>query len=342
VFHVEHFVVDRKGRKLGTMEASDNKSMKRPAMRPALGRGLSALISTPPVPVTPVATAPANEPDPEVGSASGVRFLSMAAIVPNPTQPRQHFSEQEIAELADSIRQMGVLQPILVRPSDREGVFEIVAGERRFRAATKVGLSTVPVIVRSFTDRETLEVALVENVQRQNLNPMEEAKGYQRLMDEFSLSGQEVAEKVGKDRATISNIVRLLRLPRQVQLLVGDGRISVGHAKAILTVKEPAVQISLAQKVLDEGLSVRALEAIVSRSVVLESPRVKVATPERPGVQAEMSSSPHPEVEDRLRNIMGTKVTIKKSKQGGAVELHFYSDAELERIIEMLTSLEGR
>jgi ParB family chromosome partitioning protein len=227
-----------------------------------------------------------------------------------------------------------VLQPILVRPAG-EGRYEIVAGERRYRAATRAGLLEVPVLIRSLTDRETLEVALVENVQRQNLNPLEEARGYQRLIDEFSLTAQEVAEKVGKDRATIANAVRVLRLPPAVQEMLADGRISMGHAKAILTVKEPAAQISLATKVLDEGLSVRALEAIVSRVVVLEPPKKTSAEKEQGETRVE---SPYPEIEERLRNVLATKVTIRKNRQGGAVELHFFSDDELSRIVEILSA----
>jgi ParB family chromosome partitioning protein len=200
----------------------------------------------------------------------------------------------------------------------------------------------MPVIIRTLSDRETLEVAIVENVQRQNLNPMEEAKGYQRLMDEFSLSSQEVAEKVGKDRATVSNVVRLVKLPVHVQVLVAEGQISVGHAKAILTVKEPAVQLSLAQKVLDEGLSVRALEAIVSRSVVLEPLKTRSQGSSSSVAPKSELDVPHPDLEERLRNVLGTKVTIRKSKQGGAVEVHFYSDSELDRLIDMLVSIEGK
>jgi ParB family chromosome partitioning protein len=240
------------------------------------------------------------------------------------------FSDSEINELSESIKTLGVLQPILVRPF--AGKYQIVAGERRFRAATKAGLSQVPVIIRELSEKETLEIGIVENVQRQNLNPIEEAKGYQRLMDEFSLTAQEVSERVGKERATVANVVRILKLPQQVQDLVREGKLSIGHAKAILTVKEPSAQISLAHKVIGEGLSVRALESIVGREVVLDGPR-KIGV-ERQAVQAPQ----FPEVEERLRNALGTKVTIRKGKQGGAIELHFFSDAELDRLIDVLSN----
>lgn len=318
------------------------KNLKKP-QRSALGRGLSALVSSvAPVPVVPAAptTSPlasvqsANSADiaqqTEITGGSGVTFLDLQVLEANPSQPRVDFSESEIGELSESIKTLGVLQPILVRPMG--ATYQIVAGERRFRAATKAGLSQVPVIIRELSDRETLEVAIVENVQRQNLNPIEEAKGYQRLIDEFSLTAQEVAERVGKERATVANVVRILKLPQQVQDLVREGKLSVGHAKAILTVKEPSAQISLAHKVIAEGLSVRTLESIVGREVVLDGPR-KI-TVERQPVHAPQ----FPEIEERLRNALGTKVTIRKGKQGGAIELHFFSDAELDRLIDVLSN----
>ncbi len=321
------------------MEAA--KGLKKPA-KMGLGRGLSALVSTAAaVPVAPAPTIisapraePANTNDVlKGGEGQGVTFVPLSQVAPNPSQPRTEFSEQEIAELSESIRALGVLQPILVR-SNADGVgYQIIAGERRYRAATRAGLSQVPVLVKNLSDRETLEVAIVENVQRQDLNPIEEAKGYQRLMDEFSLTTQEVAERVGKDRATVSNLTRILKLPPVVQEMVRDGRISVGHAKAILTVKEPVAQISLANKVISESLSVRALESIVSRDVVLESPRKAGA----PSGAKRAEAAQHPELEERLRNALGTKVSIHKTSRGGSIELHFFSDAELDRLVDILS-----
>jgi ParB family chromosome partitioning protein len=319
---------------------------KKPA-RSALGRGLSALISSPAVStaapqISPVSLVAPKEPasntdtpvvgHDSVGAASGgVTFLNIDQIKANPEQPRTHFSEAEITELSDSIRALGVLQPILVRPFN--DAFQIVAGERRFRAATRAGLSQVPVLIRDLSERETLEIALVENVQRQGLNPIEEAQGYQRLIEDFSLSVQEVAERVGKDRATVSNTTRLLKLPAVVQEMVKDGRLSVGHAKAILTVKEPVAQIGLANKIVSENLSVRAIEAIVSREVVLEAPKKGgIAGDGKRGTHA----AQYPELEERLRNALGTKVSIRRNRKGGAIELHFYSDEELDRLIQIL------
>ena len=308
----------------------------------ALGRGLSALVSsvapvatTPPPTSTPlppqsVDTTPQNTTEAAVEDiTAGVTYVEVSRITANPEQPRVDFPEQEINELSDSIKALGVLQPILVRPW--VGGYQIVAGERRFRASIRAGLAQVPVLVKDLTDRETFEVALVENVQRLNLNPLEEARGYQRLIDEFNLSAQEVAVRVGKDRATVANLVRILKLPTAVQDYLREGLITVGHAKAILTVKEPAAQTSLAQKVIDETLSVRALEAIVSREVVLDDPKR-----ERKAKTGEISE--FPEVEERLRNALGTKVMIRRSKKGGAIELHFFSDPELDRLIDILST----
>ena len=334
--------------------------IKKPA-RSALGRGLSALVSstTPPVSVTAPelaqseaqsrpqpsnADAPQNtaypQPTQPVDSANkDLIFLPISQMRANPKQPRQDFSDQEIAELADSIKTLGVLQPILVRPLQgaQSSTYQVVAGERRYRAAIRAGLSQVPVIIKSLSDKETLEIGIVENVQRQGLNPIEEALGYQRLMDEFSLTSNEVAERVGKDRATVANTARLLKLPQQVQDMVRDGRISVGHAKAILTVREPNAQIGLANKIITEGLSVRTIESIVKRDVTLEAPK-KLGTGEGSTVTRVGRAAAYPEIEDRLRNSLGTKVTIRKKRKGGSIELQFFSDDELDRLVQFLAA----
>ena len=323
----------------------------RKIVRSSLGRGLSSLISASAVPIaqTPAPQVPENIDKPETvtpsqtGSeqaASGgdqVRYVSIELLQPNRDQPRQHFAEAELVELAASLRSLGLIQPILVREITGQGKFEIVAGERRFRAASLAGLKEVPVIVRALSDRETLEVALVENIQRQNLNPLEEAKAYQRLMDEFSLTAAQVAEKVGKDRATVANVVRIIKLPVPVLEMIQDGRLSLGHAKAILTVKEPSAQISLAQKVQSENLSVRALEAIVSRSVQLEPLKPFGLEKGARGATQGGKKPVFPELEDRLRNSLGTKVSIHHSPSGkGRIELHYFSEGELDRLIEIL------
>lgn len=333
--------------------------LKKPA-RPALGRGLSALVSTTaavPVPVAPAvaeASTPRTEPsNADVSEATlypqpaqavdspskGVTFLPISQMRANPNQPRQDFSDQEIAELSDSIKTLGVLQPILVRPlqGSSSSTYQVVAGERRYRAAMRAGLSQVPVLIKELDEKETLEIALVENIQRQGLNPIEEALGYQRLVDEFSLTAIEVAERVGKDRATVANAIRLLKLPAQIQEMVRDGRITTGHAKAILTVREPSAQIGLANKIITESLSVRAIESIVARDVVLDAPK-KLGSGVGGASAGDRSSraAVYPEIEERLRNALGTKVQINRKRKGGSIELHFFSDEELDRLVQIL------
>jgi len=337
--------------------------LKKPA-RPALGRGLSALVSTTaaaPVPVMATGgeaassrAEPSNidggesiiypQPTQPVDSLSkGVTFLPISQLRANPNQPRQDFSDQEIAELSDSIKTLGVLQPILVRPlqGSTSSTYQVVAGERRYREAMRAGLSQVPVLIKDLNEKETLEIALVENIQRQGLNAIEEALGYQRLVDEFSLTTNEVAERVGKDRATVANAIRLLKLPTQIQEMVRDGRITTGHAKAILTVREPSAQLGLANKIINESLSVRAIESIVARDVVLEAPKKLgsgVGATSVGGRSARVAA--YPEIEERLRNALGTKVKINRKRKGGSIELHFFSDEELDRLVQILAARE--
>lgn len=337
----------------------DDKGQKKP-VRNALGRGLSALISAVPVPVVPHRMnydnlaqdlkEPISDSMQEATSSSQiskssenvpegqVQYVKISSVENNPNQPRQDFSEQELSELTESIRTLGILQPVLVRPiPSKPGYFQVVAGERRWRAATRVGLEQLPVIVRDIDDKQTLEIALVENVQRSELNPLEEAQAYERLMNEFSLSQKEVAERVGKDRASVANISRLLKLPKEVQEFLRQGKISVGHAKAILTVKEPNAQLSLAKKAIAEDLSVRALESVVGRVVVLDGNHANSKKGLTAGKRAENSTTNFPEVIDRMRNVLGTKVNIKHSPSGkGKVEIEYFSEQELDRVVEQI------
>lgn len=320
--------------------------------RTALGRGLRSLISTPvpietskenivPFPMDGVVTPSvprSAEPQPQATSTSyesEVRYLPIEALINNPNQPRQDFSDREIAELSESIKSLGVIQPVLVRPSKLESSrFEIVAGERRWRAAKSAGLSRVPVIIRELQDKETLEIALVENVQRQNLNPVEEARAYQRLSDEFHLSQQDIATRVGKDRASISNYLRLLKLPEAVIAMIREGSLSMGHAKAILTVREPSLQLNLAKKVLNENLSVRQLESIVAREITLPSTPPSNGS-SKAAVLAGDSSESYGELVERLRRTLGTKVLIKHHTSGrGSIVIQYFSDQELGRIVD--------
>jgi len=328
------------------------KGMKKP-IRPALGRGLGSLVSTPVVSVVPppsATPAPTFELDGQAAVAveargapivqaeidgRAVHFVPIEKIVNNPSQPRQRFVESEVAELAGSIKTLGVLQPVLLRPckGDRAGLYEIVAGERRWRASKLAGLTQVPALIQEMDDIQALEVALVENVQRSNLNPVEEAQGYQRLIDEFRLSQKDVAERVGKDRASVANYLRLLMLPEAVLKLLQDGAISMGHAKAILTVREPSAQVSLARKTVDESLSVRALEAIVSRTVVLETPKRPVGRV----VSGRGGDGVPVDVIDRMRNRLGTKVVVRHHRSGrGKIEIEYFSEQELDRLVELI------
>ena len=320
--------------------------------RVALGRGLSALISTPPVSIksgAAVAVSEISSSDIGTGTTTtktelqnGLRLIDRNHIIPNPAQPRKVFEEQDLNELAESIKTLGVLQPLIVRPSTGAdtGKFEIVAGERRWRASERAGVAQVPVIIKDLGDLESLEIAMVENVQRANLNPIEEAKGYQRLMDEFSLSQQAVADRVGKDRATVANILRINKLPDEVQNLLSSGALSVGHAKVLLGLKDSRAQVSLAKKSVEDSLSVRALELLVSQSAPLEGSKRAAMHGFEGGIVGKNQKkglSAFPDIVDQLRRKLGTKVMIKHQSNGrGKIEIEYFSEAELGRIVESL------
>lgn len=315
-------------------------------VRAALGRGLSALISQSAVPVIlPNQTEEKQHRDVKIIDikpksestplTNEVVYLSIDKITNNPSQPRQEFKEAELIELAASIKKLGVLQPIVVRRSQNNVLFEIVAGERRWRASRLANISEVPVIIKDLSDREALEIAIVENVQREDLNPIEQATAYQRLIDEFTLSQEEVGERVGKDRTSVANILRLLKLPKEVQSMVQEGKLTLGHAKAILSIRDLNGQLSVAKKAFNEHLSVRALESLVSRVVVLDAGKTakeKIQTP----ISKEKSTN-LAETTERLRRSLGTKVTMKHQANGrGSIVLEYFSEAELERIVERI------
>jgi len=283
--------------------------------RPALGRGLSALIP----PATPPAPVPAAPRDPH-----RPHELDIDLLTPNPHQPRTEIHEPALEELAQSIRTNGVLQPILVRPAgDR---YEIVAGERRWRGAQRAGLLKVPVIVRDVPDDKLLQVALIENIQREDLNAIEAANAYRRLNDDMGLSQDAIATAVGKDRATVSNYLRLLRLPVEVRQQLSSGALDMGHARAILALADEASQRRVAREVIRLGLSVRETEALVRRE---GTPRAAPA-PKRvdPNTRA---------AEERLRLALGTRVRIIRRGNGGRIEVDFGTEDELQRLFEKLT-----
>ncbi len=276
----------------------------------ALGRGLDALIPT---------SKPAPMPE-----LPDVQHLRTDAIVPNRYQPRQTFSPQELAELTASLKQSGLLQPILVRRKG-DGMYELISGERRWRAAKQAGLETIQAIIRNCTDEESIVLALIENLQRQDLNPIDAARAYHRMMNEFGLTQDIIAQRVGCERSSVANTVRLLNLPLDVQRLIESGKLTTGHAKVILGLTNPGDQIKFAQLVESRGLSVRDTEKLIQSSILA-----------RKRAKQEPRRSPWSDVEERLGKRLGTKVTILKGRRGGRVIIHYFSPPELDGILEAL------
>ena len=267
---------------------------------------------------------------PEAGNAD-IRTLSVAAITPNPFQPRREFSEEELRDLSASIRENGLLQPLVVRPAPEgpKTAWELVAGERRWRAVTRLGWAEVPALVRPLDDQAMLVVALVENLQRSGLSPLEEAAGYQRLAEEFSLSQQEIAKVVGKDRSTVANAMRLLQLPASVRQLLAEGKLSAGHARALLGVGNDMRMAELARQAVREGWSVREVEAAVKKA--------------RPGGNRPAERAPKPReaaerrLEEELQRVLGTEVRIRRTRgMKGRIEIPFFSAEDFERLYELL------
>ena len=283
--------------------------------RPALGKGLSALIPDAPEPVV----------------RQGPLEVDVDRIAPNERQPRLQMDDARLEELARSIKANGVIQPILVRRSG--DAYQIIAGERRWRAAQRAGLLKVPVVVRDMpegAEKEQLELALIENIQRENLNPVDEALAYQRLADEHSLTQDQIAAAVGKDRSSVANYLRLLKLPQEVRAELAGGALSMGHARALLSLPDPAAQRQAASEVIARALSVRETEMLVKR----------LASPRRASAPAAAAA---PDVhtraaEDRLRFALGTKVRIVRKGSGGTIEVQFGSENELNRLYELLTA----
>lgn len=279
------------------------------------------------MPSNPQPIAPIPAPD----NRERVLRVPLARVRPSALQPRKEFSDEALRELADSIREQGIVQPLIVR--ERDGFFELIAGERRWRASQLINLPEVPVIVREADDRAVLELALIENLQRENLNALEEAQGYAQLAEQFQLTQEEIALKVGKSRAAVANATRLLRLPVAVQKYVREGRISVGHAKVILGLTDEKNQMIAAERVIKEGLNVRQTEGLIAKLQTRGS-RVAAAKPE---TVAAPGGDPHiASVESKLREVFATKVQLHYAQGKGAVEIAFYSDAELERILQLL------
>lgn len=302
--------------------------------KPALGRGLGALLGGPvATPKTAPASASVATPTgPVAPLGDTVQSVDLARVRPSPLQPRKDFTAEALQELADSIREQGIVQPLIVR--ERDGQYELIAGERRWRAAQLAGLAQVPVIVREADDRSALELALIENLQRENLNPMEEALGYRQLIDQFQLSQEEAATKVGKSRVAVANALRLLNLPPDVQSWVRDGRLSVGHAKVILSLSSIEQQVIAGHRVLKDGLTVRQTEELVSHWQ--NRPSEVLTAAKSAGAPAQVRDTHVMAMESKLRERLGTKVVLRYRRGKGALEIRFFSDEELERVLEIM------
>jgi len=281
------------------------------AKRPALGKGLGALI-----------------PDIEKEDRKNFFSCGIEEIIPSRYQPRKGFDDGRLTELANSIKEKGIIEPLIVRKRDKG--YELIVGERRWRAAQRAGIKEVPVIVRDVTTAEAMELALIENLQREDLNPLEEAEAYKRLMEEFHYTQEELAKRIGKDRATVANAVRLLKLPQEIKAYLADESISSGHARTLLGLDNPAEQKMACAKVIKRSLSVRETERLVKRLNAQRSKRdVDVMPPREEELNLEF-------LEETLRKFLGTKVRIPKRGRKGKIEIEFYSEEDLERIVEII------
>ena len=305
------------------------------AKKSGLGRGLDALF-----PDKTVNTKQNEKPLQDKAAADfkkekeenndGVKLIKVSKVEPNRDQPRKKFDEDSLLELSESIKQYGVLQPLLV--SDKKDYYEIIAGERRWRAAKMAGIKEIPVIVREFTNRETVEISLIENIQREDLNPVEEAMAYKRLMEEFHLKQDEIAERVSKSRTAVTNSLRLLKLDPRVQNMVIDEMITAGHARAILGISDPDTQEMVASKVFDNKLSVRETEELVRKILKPVKKKEKISNPAEDAI--------YESLEEKMKGITGTRVFIHRKKNNkGKIEIEYYSRDDLERIIDLFESI---
>lgn len=300
------------------------------AKKSGLGKGLDALI--PAAPKKPVSKTVKEEkavPKQETVEKKGVEMLKITDIEPNREQPRKKFDEDALLELADSIKQFGVIQPLIVQK--RDNYYEIIAGERRWRAAKIAGVKEIPVIIKDYSDQEIMEISLIENIQREDLNPIEEAYAYKRLLEEYHLKQDEVAEKVSKSRTAVTNSIRLLKLDKRVQQMVIDDMISTGHARSLITLEDGDLQYTIAIRIFDEKLSVRETEKLM-KSLQKEK--------KEPVEKEKVNSFIYKDIEEKIKAILGTKVTVDhKSNNKGKISIEYYSNEELERILFLLESI---
>lgn len=293
-----------------------------------LGKGLDSLIKDNSSAKKTAAANTSSENKAEE-MKSGEQMMKINMVEPNRDQPRKKFEEDALLELADSIKQFGVLQPLLVRK--RKDYYEIIAGERRWRAAKMAGVKEVPVIIKDYTEQEIVEIGLIENIQRENLNPIEEAMAFKKLLEEFNLKQDEVAERVSKSRTAVTNSMRLLKLDERVQEMIVDDMISTGHARALLAIDDKEQQYDLANKIFDEKISVRETEKLVK----------EIKNPKKPKMKKKVENEfVYTDLENRMKEVMGTKVNISSKGNGkGKIEIEYYSDDELEQMFEMIMSI---
>lgn len=298
------------------------------AKKSGLGKGLDALI-----PAGNKKAPVKKETEPviieKIVEKKGVETLKITEVEPNREQPRKNFNEDALLELSDSIKQYGVIQPLIVQKKGDH--YEIIAGERRWRAAKMAGIKEIPVIIKDYSDQQVMEISLIENIQREDLNPIEEAMAYKNLMEEFHLKQDEIAEKVSKSRTAVTNSMRLLKLDKRVQQMMIDDMISAGHARTLITIEDPDVQYNIATKIFDEKLSVRETEKMVK---LLQKPEVKKEKTEK------VNSFIYKDIEEKIKAILGTKVTVDhRSNNKGRISIEYYSNDELERILFLLESI---
>ncbi len=301
------------------------------AARKGLGRGLDSMI---PDKVGKAEAKPAAE---NKDALKGAIHVNINKVEPNRSQPRKDFDEESLQELAESIKQYGVIQPLVVQ--NRGDYYEIIAGERRWRAAKLAGLKQVPVLVKELTEQEMMEISLIENIQRENLNPIEEASAYKSLLQEFHLTQEDVAERVSKSRSAVTNSLRLLKLDERVQEMLVDRSINMGHARALLAVEDPEQQYELAQRVVEKHLSVREVEKLVKS--LTESTETKTRKHGPKDIGTELTAI-YQDLEEQMKVALGTKVSIRyKDEQTGRLEIEYYSQDELDRIIDLLRSVQA-
>ena len=297
------------------------------ARRGGLGKGLDSLI--PENKSAKVSSSESKKTEETAELKSGEQMMKINMVEPNRDQPRRNFEEDALLELADSIKQYGVLQPLIVRK--RNDYYEIIAGERRWRAAKMAGVKEVPVIIKEYNEQEILEIALIENIQRENLNPIEEAMAFKKLLEEFNLKQDEVAERVSKSRTAVTNSMRLLKLDQRVQQMIIDDMISTGHARALLAIDDPEQQYVLANRIFDEKLSVRETEKLIKE---IKNPKKQK---EKKIIE---NAFIYEDIEDKMKQVLGTKVHVaSKGKGKGKIEIEYYSDKELERMFDMIMSI---